>query len=440
MIHGGDEEGGSIPRRLIATLEESPEDEDVVLAGRVLRRVASGKPFALADDSGTVDVVTEYLGADSHEPFAGDIVEVRGRVEGGMLRAASVRLLTPYRRDVPFPSPGGEYYRLHAGGARRVELLRLRAKCLAAIRSFFARRDFVEVQTPCRVRAPGLEPHLRAEPSGSRFLITSPEYHMKRLLAGGLGRIYSMGPCWRGDEHGPQHLGEFCMLEWYRAYCSLDELMAETEQLLAEVAREVIGSAEITWQGAPLSLEPPFLRLTVAQACARHAGVDLAGVTDADQLRVRAEAAGIGPFGPGQPSFEEVASRVMVERVEPALAGGPPVMLYDFPAPLAALSRLREDDPSVAERFELYAGGIELANAFGELTDPEEQVRRLEQDQRRRGELGAEIYPLDRRFVEALREGMPPSAGIALGVDRLVMLLGGAAHIDQVVAFSPDEI
>jgi len=126
--------------------------------------------------------------------------------------------------------------------------------------------------------------------------------------------------------------------------------------------------------------------------------------------------------------------------VEPALAGGPPVILYDFPAPLAALSRLRDDDPSVAERFELYAGGLELANAFGELTDPGEQVRRLEQDQRQREELGAEVYPLDRRFVEALREGMPPSAGIALGVDRLVMLLGGAPHIDEVVAFTPDEI
>ena len=408
------------------------------MAGRVLSCVP-GEAFVLVDDSGTAEV---FIGpsADLYQPVAGDIMEVRGVVENGALRATRVRLLTPYRRDVPFPSPGGEYHRLHADGTRRVELLRLRARCLAAIRSFFARRDYLEVQTPCRVRTPGLEPHLRAEPSGSRFLITSPEYQMKRLLAGGMERIYNMGPCWRGDEHGPQHLGEFCMLEWYRAHCSLEELMVETEQLLAEVAGEVLGTTELIWRGVPLNLEPPFLRLTVAEAFARHAEVDLAGVTGAKQLQARAEAAGFGPFGPEQPSFEELASRILVERVEPALAGGPPVILHDFPAPLAALSRLRDDDPSVAERFELYAGGLELANAFGELTDPEEQVRRLEQDQRQRQSLGAEVYPLDRRFLEALREGMPPSAGIALGVDRLVMLLGGADHIDQVVAFSPDEI
>ena len=378
-------------------------------------------------------------GVLDHEPVAGDIVEVEGPMEHGTLRALAIHLLTPYQRDVPFPSPGGEYFRLHGAPVQRVEMLRIRGRCLAAVRAFFARRDYLEVQTPCRVRAPGLEPHLRAEPSGSSYLITSPEYHMKRLLAGGLERIYSMGPCWRGDEHGPQHLGEFCMLEWYRAHCSIEELMAETEQLVAEVAHEVLGHTELVWRGAPLSLAPPFLRLTVAEACALHAGIDLAGVTDATTLRARAEAAGLGPFGP-EPSFEEVASRVLVERVEPALAAGPPVMLYDFPAPLAALSRLRGEDPSVAERFELYIGGLELANAFGELTDPEEQVRRLEQDQRQRAAMGLEVYPLDQRFVEALREGMPPSAGIALGVDRLVMLLAGADQINDVVAFAPAEV
>jgi len=220
----------------------------------------------------------------------------------------------------------------------------------------------------------------------------------------------------------------------------LERLMEETEQLLAAVARDVRGTTEISYQGTPLSLAPPLQRLTVAEACRRHAGVDLAGVTEADELRARAEAAGLGPFGVEGSSFDEVASRVLVERVEPALAAGPPVFLYDFPAPLAALSRLREDDPTVAERFELYAGGLELANAFGELTDPDEQAARLEQDQRHREELGREVYPVDRRFVEALREGMPPSAGIALGVDRLVMLLADAAHIDEVVAFAPDEV
>ena len=410
-----------------------------MVAGRVLRRAGRAGPFVLADASGSVEVKPRFQNADSYQPVAGDIVQVRGTMAAAVLQAEEVRLLTPYRRDPPFPSPGGEYYRLHAGDSPRAELLRSRGECLAAIRAFFLRRDYLEVQTPCRVRAPGLEPHLRAEPSGSHYLITSPEYHMKRLLAGGLERIYSMGPCWRGDEHGPHHLGEFCMLEWYRAHGTLDQLMEETEQLLAEVARAVLGTTELPWRGSVLSLEPPFARQTVAEACARHAGVDLTGVIHTARLRARVEAAGVGPFGPDA-SFEEITSRVLVERVEPALACGPPVLLHDFPAPLAALSRLREDDLTVAERFELYAGGLELANAFGELTDPDEQVRRLEQDQRQRKEMGREVYPVDRRFVEALREGMPPSAGIALGVDRLVMLLTGASHIDAVVAFAPDEV
>ena len=401
--------------------------------GRVLS-CARDDAFVLTDRSVTVKV---DLSAECPAPTPGDIVEVTGRVDGATVRATALRLLTPYRRDVPFPSPGGEYFRLH-GVVDRAAMLRLRARCLAAVRAFFDGRGYVEVQTPCRVRAPGLEPHLSAVASGDRYLITSPEYHMKRLLAGGMERIYSMGPCWRGDEHGPSHLDEFCMLEWYRAYSDIDALMEETEQLLAEVARRVLGAARVRRKGQELSLEPPFARLTVADACARFAGVNLAGVCDASELRRRAEAAGLGPFVDGD-SYEEIASRLLVERVEPAL-GSAPVFLCDFPAPLAALSRLRPDDPTVAERFELYAGGLELANAFGELTDPVEQERRLREDQRQRQALGREVHRLDQRFLEALREGMPPSAGIALGIDRLVMLLAGAEHIDQVAAFAPDEV
>lgn len=401
--------------------------------GRVLS-CARDHTFVLTDQSGAVKV---DLSAGCPAPTPGDIVEVTGRVDRDTLRASSIRLLTPYRRDVPFPSPGGEYFRLH-GAVDRAAHLRLRARCLAAVRAFFDGRGYVEVQTPYRVRAPGLEPHLFAEASGDRYLITSPEYHMKRLLAGGMERIYSMGPCWRGDEHGPAHLGEFCMLEWYRAYSDIDALMEETEQLVAEVAYGVLGAARVVRQGEELSLAPPFARLTVADACARFADVDVAGVCDAEELRRRATAAGLGPFRDGD-SYEEIASRLLVERVEPAL-GDAPVFLCDFPAPLAALSRLRRDDPTVAERFELYAGGLELANAFGELTDPDEQARRLREDQRQRQDLGREVYPQDDRFLEALREGMPPSAGIALGIDRLVMLLAGADHIDQVVAFAPDEV
>ena len=426
-------------RQTISSAQRSAPGELCVVAGRVLQLDAAAACLVLTDASGTLRVSLAEL---SHEqlPRAGDHVALRGRRSSQGLTASALELLTPYGRAVPFPSPGGEYHRLHAAQPSRARNLALRSRVLAATRDFFARRDYLEVQPPCRVRVPGLEPHLRAVPAGGRYLITSPEYQMKRLLAGGLERIYSMGPCWRGDEVGPHHLGEFCMLEWYRAYSTLDQLMLETEQLLAHVAGAVLGRTSLTYQGRALELAPPFERVTVAQAFARHAGVDLTAVGgSAAELRARAEAAGVGPLAPDA-SFEEVASRVLVERVEPALGGQRPVLLCDFPAPLAALAQLDPVDATVAQRFELYAGGLELANAFGELTDPLEQQRRLEQDQSARRAAGAEVHPLDRCFIEALREGIPPSAGIALGVDRLVMLICDAEHIDQVAAFAPDEV
>jgi lysyl-tRNA synthetase class 2 len=417
------------------------EKTTVRLAGRVL--AVDRRRLVLTDASGALEL---ELDEGVSPPVAGDLVELVARVDPGeresCVRATAVEILTPYRAEEPFPSPGSEYYRLHApvsaGGDHRAGLLVLRARCLAAIRAFFDGQGFTEVQTPLVVHAPGLEPHLVARQAGGGFLITSPEYQMKRLLAAGLERIYFLGPCWRGDEEGSHHLGEFCMLEWYQAYCSLERLMEQTEALLGYVARQVRGTTKLVYQGQAVSLSPPFRRLTFARACAELAGVDVHGVVETGELRRRAEAAGLGPFSPEEP-FEAVASRVVVERVEPGLGPGP-VFLHAFPAPLAALARLQPDDPTVAERFELYAGGLELANAFGELTDPVEQRRRLEQDQAARRRAGAPVHPIDERFLGALEQGIPPAAGIALGVDRLVMLLGDAADIRQVVAFAPDEI
>jgi elongation factor P--(R)-beta-lysine ligase len=424
------------PRRLIAELAADPTQPTVLLCGRVLAR--RGEDLLLADGSGSL----ELRAGDDIEAGPGDWVELGAeRTPDGALVVRSLRVVGRYRLRVPFPSPGGEHFRLHRGQPSRFARLHERARALRAIRAFFDRRGYLEVQTPQLVSCPGLEPHLRALPAGEgQHLITSPEYQMKRLLAGGFERIYFLGACWRGDEVGHQHLREFCMLEWYRAFCDIDELMRETEELVAALAVELRGTTRIGYQDRPLELEPPFLRLSVAQAFARHAGVELAGVTSTDELRRRAEAAGLGPFGPDE-GFEAIASRVLVERVEPALAAAPrPVFLHDFPAPLAALSRLRADNPTVAERFELYAGGLELGNAFGELTDVDEQRRRLREDQRARARAGAPVHPLDERFLAALAEGIPPAAGIAVGVDRLLMLLLDAADIREVVAFAQDEL
>jgi lysyl-tRNA synthetase class 2 len=402
------------------------------VAGRVLRVDTAARRIVLADASGQLELTCPGKAA---LPEAGEHCAAQIRVDLGGAVTEQLERLERYRGAAPFPSPGGEFYRLHRGA--RARNLELRARALAAVRAFFAEREFLEVQTPCRVRHPGLEPHLRPLEAGDGwYLITSPEYHLKRLLAGGLERIYSLGPCWRGDELGHQHLSEFCMLEWYHAYLPIDGLMRECEELVAAVARATLGTTSLRYQGLPLELAPPFLRLPVGDAF-RRAGVE--PTSDAAELARRAEAAGLGPFADAEP-YEAVASRILVERVEPALRGDRPVFLHAFPAPLAALSRLSPQDPTVAERFELYAGGLELANAFGELGDPEEQRRRLREDQRARRAAGQPQYELDERFLAALAEGIPPSSGIALGVDRLIMLLCDSAEIGETVAFAPDEI
>lgn len=295
----------------------------------------------------------------------------------------------------------------------------MRHAALRAIRDFFDSRGYLEVDTPARVPSPGLDVHLDAfeVPGASepRFLHTSPEYQMKRLLAAGLPRIYQLGKAFRRDEAGQLHQPEFCMLEWYRAGASYTELMQETEQLVVHVAERVLGSTRLP---CGLSVAAPWERLSVREAFRDLAGVEADALLDDD----------------------EQFFLTLVERVEPRLGFERPTLLFDYPVTMASLARARPDDPSVAERFEAYLMGIELCNGFGELTDAGEQRRRLLEDQERRRQLGKPVYPIDDRFLAALEQGLPACAGNALGVDRLVMLLSGARHIRDVLCFADDEL
>ncbi|MBE7451901.1 MAG: EF-P lysine aminoacylase GenX [Kofleriaceae bacterium] len=328
------------------------------------------------------------------------------------------------------------------GQVRRGNLA-ARSRLLAAVREVFAARDFLEVETPQWVRAPGLEVHLVAVPAGAGadagYLVTSPEYQMKRLLAAGMERIYQLGRCFRAGEDGPHHQREFTMLEWYRAWEGLDAIAADTEALVAHVATAVNGRPEVKVGGRVIRVEPPWLRLSVADAMRAHAGVAVRGDETVAELAAAVQAAGIDLRGARH--WDDVFFTAFVERVEPALAAiDRPLFLHDWPAPLGALARRRPDDPRVVERFEAYVGGVELANAFGELTDPVEQRARFEDDLAVRRDRGLATYPLDEKLLAALAEGLPPCAGIALGVDRLAMLVLGAATIGEVSAFTTAEL
>jgi lysyl-tRNA synthetase class 2 len=310
------------------------------------------------------------------------------------------------------------------------ETLEARARILRAVRAWFDGEGFLEVDTPARVRSPGQEVHLDALPAGAEhWLITSPEYHMKRLVAGGLPRIVQIAKCWRGNESGPHHRGEFTMVEWYRANAPLETLADDCEALLRAAATAAGRDP------AALGLAAPFARTTVRELWARHAGIPLDGDEDAPALRAKAAAAGVAVGG--ATAWDDIFYQVFLDRIEPRLAAAGPTFVFDWPAPLAALARPKPADPRVVERFELYAGGLELANAFGELTDPVEQRRRFEDEARLRAARGREVYPIDEALLAALPR-MPPTSGIALGFDRLVMLVLGIQDIAEVSAFADE--
>ncbi len=297
-----------------------------------------------------------------------------------------------------------------------------RARVVAAIASFFESRDFLRVETPAVVPSPGMDAHLDAfgvdlGARGRRFLATSPEYQMKRLLADGFPRIYQLCKAYRRDEEGHLHNPEFSMLEWYRARASVEDVMRDTEQLVARVTGGAIRAG-----GATITTLPPFPRVTVLEAFERFAG------RDERETLAMAE------------HEEELFFRLLIEKVEPGLATlGSAVFLTDYPACMASLARKKPGDPRVAERFELYAAGVELCNGFGELVDPIEQRARFVADQAARAERGAEVYPIDDKLIEALGR-LEPAAGNALGVDRLAMLACGASSIGEVIAFGWGEL
>ena len=297
-------------------------------------------------------------------------------------------------------------------------LLAERARVVRAVRAFFESRGFLEVETPAIVPSPGMDLHLDAFAVGEDWLITSPEYQMKRLLADGWERIFQIARCFRRGERGAQHNPEFTMVEWYRGHAGAEDVMRDTEQLAAAVSG---GAFRV--DGRTVDARPPFERITVCEAFATYAG--------ASEDDVLAWAA----------ADEDRYFRTWVEAVEPRLAAiDRAFFVVDFPAPMASLARKKPADPRFCERFELYVAGLELCNGFGELTDPREQRARFEHDQAERRARGLPIYPIDEKFLAALERGLPPSGGNALGLDRLVALACGTTDIRRVLAFPADEV
>lgn len=316
------------------------------------------------------------------------------------------------------------------------ESARARAKMNAALRAFFDAKGFLEVETPALVPSPGMEPHIQAfeaafvpergMPGRPRtlYLHTSPEYAMKRLLADGSGPVFQLARVFRNGEVSATHNPEFTMLEFYRPQADYRTIMNDVEQALAAVDKALRGDGFFS--------QLPFARVTVREAVRAASGIDLERCEDAATLAREARACGVR-LGESE-AFDDVFFHLFLQKVESGLGMQRPTFLIDYPVALAALARAKPDNPRVAERFELYGRGVELANGFSELTDAAEQRRRLQDEQAQRCSLGHAVYELDEAFLAALGR-MPPSGGVAVGLDRVLMGILGLENIEQALLF-----
>lgn len=334
-----------------------------------------------------------------------------------------------------------------------VKRIQKRTQIIKLVREFFDRQAFLEVQTPLCVRLPGMEPYLYPfktfveDVSGKKheaYLITSPEYAMKKLLVGGLQNIYQLGPCFRNHEAwGGRHNPEFTLLEWYRAGGDYNAMISDTINLMKSICQSINGTNRFIYQGQEFDLDDIEV-LTVADSMKQYAQINLDDVLDYDSLQKVCEERGYvadkGVQVIASETWDDLFFKIFITEVEPHLGHKQVTVLKDYPTQLAALAKQKKSDNRYAERFEIYCGGLELCNGFSELIDTKEQRERFKEEWLVRKNLGKDLYDIDETFLDALELGMPDAGGNALGVDRLVMLFTNAKRIEDVLLFPAGDI
>jgi lysyl-tRNA synthetase class 2 len=384
----------------------------------LLRRFAPGAALA---ETRSVAI------SNSSEIGLGDIVEIQNGQAKTLTRNTSEKSGTRWSERTLEP--------------RRLKALKVRQVVESEIRDFFSKQDFLETKTPLLVSSPGMEPHIRPfmveRPehfgSGSTYLPTSPEFAMKKLLVGGLERIFQICSAFREEPNSITHSPEFTILEWYRAYAGYEQIMEDTERLFESIAMKLFGKPAFSYQGKELSVKTPWPRLKVRELFLKYAEIDLVRSNSRDALA--SECKRLGLSFQEKESWDDLYFKIWLNLIEPKISANQAVFVTRYPKSQAALSVVdRDTDGSEwAKRFEVYIGGLELGNAFEELTDPREQRARFEKDMELRLEVYGPEFPknkIDEEFLAALAEGMPPSGGIAVGVDRMVMLFADESNID----------
>ena len=412
---------------------ESAPGERVV-RGRVVE--VTPPTFLVMGKEGNQRLVADSSGL----PSCGDIVEALVDDSVQPLKVLGLNRLVVPAED-PVDKPESMFHRLHGDGGRIKQLLLLKARALELVRVFFASRGFVEWQTPRLVSSPGLEVHLQGfvthylndrGHSQRCYLPTSPEFSLKKALCAGLERIYEICRCFRnGGEAGPLHQCEFTMLEWYRAFADYQAIMADVEELGIYLKDELDHTDSRRFRGKKIDWRPPWIRTSVQEVFSRYCSINLEkGVEDLEYFQTEAQRL-LGERAPEAQDFDSLFFQLFLSFIEPHLGLEKPEILYDYPIGMAALAACKPGQPTFSERFEVYVGGVELANAFTELNDPVEQEKRFQDALRKKRRQGYPEVPIDRQFLRELGYGMPPAAGIALGVERLLMALTGSEHIDD---------
>lgn len=426
---------------------------EIWVAGRIIGVLDDG--FVLQDESGRMNIAHDV------QINVGDIVEVlltgEKKVSEKVIVTVSffakeVFVLAPCTDDF-FIGPSSENYKKLVIDLALKEKFLLRQKLVRGLREFFWKQGFVETETPELVRLPGMEPYLDvfettfqpvahegiASQNEQMFLITSPEYAMKKLLVSGYENIFQVTKSFRNKEHlSSLHNPEFTIVEWYRAFSDYRKIMEDTENLVYELAVLAHGEGVLRYKDFVVDVKPPWVRMTVVEAFEKYAGIDQK--TFEDEKAFKKVAAEKGYAVTSETSFDDAFFLIFMNEIEPKLGVEKPVLLHDYPVSMAALSKKCDRDPKYAERVETYIAGLELSNGFTELNDPAEQQSRLEYEHQERLKMGKQDYPVDQSFIRALQLGMPPSGGIALGVDRLMMLLTNTPDINQMILFPHQEL
>ncbi len=419
---------------------EAPDAFRATVVGRIM--ALSQATFTLEDQ--TERRTFHYSGEENGKGRlrVGDIVQVEVVFSSGCWRMENFTVLAPCMLDGARLEHWLKLWNRHSDGKRR--RLETRARAIKLIRNFFEHLGFLEVETPSLVKCAGMEPHLFGfesdwvgpDNSFTRHyhMPTSPEFHMKQLLMLGYEKIFQLARSYRNREYSPTHQPEFIMLEWYRAYAPYEKLMDDMEHLAYFLQKEINGSPVLKYHGCEIDLTPPWNRISVKEIFQKKLNIDLSIVQNGADLVQQASAAGYRYLN-GDENFEDAFFKLFLTEIELKLGWDKPCILYDYPFEMAALSRRKPGDKRFCERFEAYIAGIELANAFGELNNAREQRKRFEEMAREKKAIYGYEYAPDPDFLEGLEFGMPPSSGIALGVERLIMLILGEKSINELIAF-----